>query len=490
MGEKKAQYTDQQLYDTNGQPQLADIRQDGIYNCYLVSSMGALAAQQPDRIRNAIRYQSDPNNPDAGVFHVTLHHPMRGPVDVPVTQADIEHNIQKSGGGTADNKKGSPIWASVMETAFAKLHDPDPQNKSIDDAYKVIGSETRGGSLHDAMFAFTGEIGHNLRYSNAPKGSSAPPGNNGEPSPFEVALKSNNVTRFNDADGAYAKVREALDADKAVTLSTRNADVNDGLMKHHAYIVTGIEQREKKDGTSEVWITLRNPYAHNNNKPEESKDTSKPSITVSLNKMLDNGVLGEFNLSPAPRLQLQQQSAPAPTPEQITPSQPAPGQSAPTQPAPIQPASSRPVADDITNDKHPGHERYQQALSTIERSPNIPPGTFTDERLRQAAANLAYASLAGEDRPQGGQNERLDRIDFVVFNKQRDGLIAGQGELGSPTAKLAFLPAEQDNATTLTQASEKVHDKLTQQLEQTQRLAQQQPTPMQDDPGPKGPRLS
>jgi hypothetical protein len=153
-----------------------------------------------------------------------------------------------------------------------------------------------------------------------------------------------------------------------------------------------------------------------------------------------------------------------------------------------------PVADalrvpDITDRNHPGHARYQQALDAIERSPNIPPGTFTGERLQQAAANLAYASLAGADRPQGGQNERLDRIDFVVFNKDRSGLIAGQGEMGHPTSKMALLPAAQDNATTLTQASQQVRDTMAQQQQQAQQWAQQPPAQTQDDQAPKGPRL-
>ena len=63
-------------------------------------------------------------------------------------------------------------------------------------------------------------------------------------------------------------------------------------------------------------------------------------------------------------------------------------------------------------------------------------------------------------RAQGGHGERLDRIDFVVFNQNRDGLIAGQGELGSPTAKLALLPSEQDNSMTLSMASQRVRDTL------------------------------
>ncbi len=127
------------------------------------------------------------------------------------------------------------------------------------------------------------------------------------------------------------------------------------------------------------------------------------------------------------------------------------------------------TTNDIRNPEHAGHARYQQALDAIERSPNIPPGTFTGDRLEQSAANLANASLAGAQRPQGGQNEALDRIDFVVFNTQRDGLVAGQGELGDPAAKLALLPAAQDNATSLTTASQQVND--TMQQTQAQAMA-------------------
>ena len=127
------------------------------------------------------------------------------------------------------------------------------------------------------------------------------------------------------------------------------------------------------------------------------------------------------------------------------------------------------TTNDIRNPEHVGHARYQQAIDAIERSPNIPPGTFTGDRLEQSAANLANASLAGAERPQGGQNEALDRIDFVVFNTQRDGLVAGQGDLGDPAAKLAFLPAAQDNATSLTTASQQVND--TMQQTQAQAMA-------------------
>jgi hypothetical protein len=208
-------YTDQQLYGANGHPQLIDIRQDDVYNCYLVSSMGGLAQQQPDRIRDAIRYEPDPNNSNEGVFHVTLHHPTRGAVDVPVTQTDIDDNVRREGGGTADNKKGSPIWPSVMETAFAKLHDPNPQGNNLDDAYQVIGNRKRGGSLHEAMFALTGDKGHNLRYNQSPTGHSGPPGSTSskdeERRSFNVKLYEKDVTRFTQTHISWVKCFFAKD---------------------------------------------------------------------------------------------------------------------------------------------------------------------------------------------------------------------------------------------------------------------------------------
>jgi hypothetical protein len=155
--------------------------------------------------------------------------------------------------------------------------------------------------------------------------------------------------------------------------------------------------------------------------------------------------------------------------------------------------TSRPEAvarNDIRDGRHPGNRLYCEALDAIACSPNIPKGTFSGERLEQAAANLVNASTAGGDRQQGGRNEVLDRIDFAVFNTRRDGLIAGQGELGNPMSKLAFLHSTQDNGTTLAAASQQVHDSLLRM--QTQSLGQfeQSLDRTQSQAGPSiGPRV-
>lgn len=131
---------------------------------------------------------------------------------------------------------------------------------------------------------------------------------------------------------------------------------------------------------------------------------------------------------------------------------------------------SESVAQDIRDGRHLGNRLYCEAIKAIECSPNIPSGTFKGERLEQAAANLVNVSIAGGDRQQGGRNEVLGSIDFAVFNKQQDGLIAGQGELGNPMSKLAYLNSAQDNSTTLTMASQQTYDTL--QRTQAQSLGQ------------------
>ncbi len=73
----------------------------------------------------------------------------------------------------------------------------------------------------------------------------------------------------------------------------------------------------------------------------------------------------------------------------------------------------------------PDGDVYRQALQGLQQSPNIPPGTFTSEQLPVIAANLAAASQNADVRSDaGGQNQRLERIDTVVFNNDRTALIA------------------------------------------------------------------
>jgi hypothetical protein len=73
----------------------------------------------------------------------------------------------------------------------------------------------------------------------------------------------------------------------------------------------------------------------------------------------------------------------------------------------------------ITDPSHPGHVRFQQAMDGIRSSPNIPPGTFTQEQLPQVAAAVAASSLSA--------NLPLRGIETVVLNSDKTALIAIEG---------------------------------------------------------------
>lgn len=487
---KERQYTAADLYAANGQPRASDVDQDLLYNCYFLAPMGALGEQQPERIRDAIRF-----NAETGDFTVTLYRPpnagerSQGRSDpiresIVVSQEDIHRNIRARGGGTADNnrERNGPLWPTVIEAGFAELYGRDAQGQvNLRRGYSTIGDPTGGGGLADGMYALTGESGRSLQIRNPDAPPMRPTGPDHvkptEPPPYRAPLQGAKL----ELDAVYSEVEQALAANRPVSMATQGRDVRDGLEESHAYMVVGVSRDPQ---SNEPRVTLRNPYGNNERADEGNQNigpgwsASNPEITVNLNRLVRDGSFAEFNIGPAPRTQAQRQGEPA---SGQTPS------TQPAQPEPRPPTPSPAEAPAITDRAHPAHERFHQALAAIERSPNIPAGALGGERLQQAAANLAYASLAGAQRPQGGQNERLERIDFAVFNNDRSGLIAVQGELGNPTAKLALLPAAQDSATSLAQASSQIHSALAQQQAQAHGGERTQPAPTQDDPTLKGP---
>jgi|GEM_PF-6878594 len=87
------------LYGASGEPQPEDIAQGQVGDCYLLSSLGALAARQPQAIQNAIHY-----NASDKTYTVTLYKPnAKGepePETVTVTQADIQDDQANQGVGS------------------------------------------------------------------------------------------------------------------------------------------------------------------------------------------------------------------------------------------------------------------------------------------------------------------------------------------------------------------------------------------------------
>lgn len=411
-----------------------------------------------------------------------------------------------------------------MPSKFATIEaDPARAAQLSAQAMAIIDGNLKAGP---ASIAAQYEIGHRARGYEQTVEDAIPPAVTTALDP-DLMQASDGKHYRRDAQGAWTHADQAATPTRALELELTRERLLPALEQHRtqladmptwqpptpqqqdranlrqAYLDSGLNPDIRPERFEAAYAALQRTRAEHGIGPENTSLTldRDASGKFSMDSPIQhlrydaNGVVRIAATTTPEQIAVAAREAHAPTPAQDTAAPAAreaetlrqPERSAPAQDAlPASPAQ----ATDIRDERHLGHTRYLQALDAIERSPNIPPGAFQDERLHQAAANLAWTSLAGGERAQGGQNERLERIDFAVLNTQRDGLIAGQGELGNPTAKLAFLPAAQDNATTLAQSSQQVHDSVRQQREQVQMPAQQAPAPTLDDPGSKGPRLA
>ncbi len=148
-------YDASSLYGAGG-PSANDIEQNSFGDCYYVATLGAVANENPNMIRNAISYDAKTQS-----FNVTLYDANGQPQVHNVTQAEIDANIAMGGGSRRDNGvAGAPIWPDVMEVAYAKQLDTNHAD-GLTEGYTDLGN---GGWPKDAMRAITGDEGHSVRY--------------------------------------------------------------------------------------------------------------------------------------------------------------------------------------------------------------------------------------------------------------------------------------------------------------------------------------
>jgi hypothetical protein len=502
MSKQERQYTAADLYGSDGRPHAADIDQDDIYNCYFLAPTGALGERQPDRIRDAIRF-----NPESGDFTVSLYRPPNederkagrtGPIpeSVTVSQEDIRYNIRREGGGTVDNnrERNGPLWPTVLEAGFAELYGRDSQGRvNLGSGYDMVGDPTRGGALSDGMYALTGEAGRNIRINGGPELVTTGPDHvkRSEPPPFRADARRHRL----ELDAAYTEVEQALATGRPVSMSTQGREVRDGLMESHGHMVVGVSRDPQ---SKEPLITLRNPYGTSQGVGEGNQnigagwDAKSPEITVSLDRLVRDGSFGEFNIGPEPRVQTQRQGAP----ESATPGQPAPASpasegpaSTPNAPAKEAPSQATPVPTptpvsmaDPRHPDHPDHRLYKQIETGVARIDAEKGRAFdaTSERLTMGA--FLDAKAAG-----------ITSADHIAINetgkRQPDGTqIAGGTLLFVVQGQDPSDPAARRAITDVGQAIERPVEQTLQKLEalnqqQAQLLSQQPSTPTQDDPG-------
>lgn len=492
MAKKERQFTDADLYGADGRPHAADIHQDRLFDCYFVAPMGALSEQQPDRIRDAIRF-----DPASGDFTVTLYRPpnaeekgkgQTGPIQesVVVSQEDIRRNITKGGGGTADNNndRSGPLWPTVLEAGFAELYGRNSKGEvNLEKGYRTIGDFTGGGSLADGVYALTGESGRSLQITSpdAPPLKATGPDHvkPSEPPPYRAPSPGAKLT----LDAAYTEVEQALAAGKPVSMATQGRDVPDGLEESHAYMVLSVSRDPK---TNEALVTLRNPYGKNERAQEGDHNIgtgwkdSNPVITVSLNQLVRYGSFAEFNIGPAPRVQAQPQAAP----EAATPGQPAPASPATLTPANGTPAPVAPTPLSLSDPRNPDcadHRLYKQLETCVARIDAEKGHTFDATSERMTIGALPDVKAAGITSP-----------DYVAINdtgkRQPDGTQIAAGTLlfvvqgqdpSDPAARRSVTDVAQVIERPVEQSLQKL-DAMNQQ--QAQGLPQTPNAPQQDEP--------
>ncbi len=124
----------------------------------------------------------------------------------------------------------------------------------------------------------------------------------------------------------------------------------------------------------------------------------------------------------------------------------------------------------------PEHAAVRQAMDALDRSPNIPADAFGADRQRVAAGVAVHAA---------GQQIAPDHI---VLNQQRTDLIAVQGNLSDPGARLSTpLPVAEAMRTDVQQASAKLD--TPQPVATAQNLVAQQDAPQQDAPQQEGAKV-
>ncbi|OMC37332.1 hypothetical protein A5740_04925 [Mycobacterium sp. GA-1841] len=230
----KRKWTDEDLFPHD--PTAADVQQDQIGDCYLDSTLGAVANANPQKIKDRIKYDDGTGNFDVTLWdgHEWKH--------ITVTQDDINTNIDKHGASRLDNgDPDAPLWPAVMESAYAKLKAP---GANMNDALDTIG---KGGQTKDALEAVTGNRGDTLVPADA----------------------------WRTGEHIDSRIAEALANHQPVTLST-SSDAGP-LVHNHAYIVESIS------GTgNNATVTLRNPW-------ESNPNGGGPLITIPMSVLMGSG---------------------------------------------------------------------------------------------------------------------------------------------------------------------------------------------------------
>ncbi|MBX9403253.1 hypothetical protein K4L06_18230 [Lysobacter sp. BMK333-48F3] len=201
-----------------------DIAQGGLNDCYVVAGIGAVAAKNPELVKNAVRDNGD------GTYTVTFYEKDNGFLGIPgffgggeykKVEIKVDGNFSdKSANGSGDfvNGKGekAEIWPKIVEKAYAQYKG----------GYDAIN---HGGNSAEIMSLLTGH----------------------------------DADQIDTDDYSFEDLKSDLDGGKAVVLGTPddfkgvNKDVatKHGLVDWHVYTVVGV-----KEENGQRYVEVYNPH--------------------------------------------------------------------------------------------------------------------------------------------------------------------------------------------------------------------------------------
>lgn len=186
-----------------------DINQGSTGDCYLLSTLSAVAKQKPGLLKDAITQKAD------GSWLVRFYGRDASGKAVPV-YIPVDRDLATRNGGLryARGATRGELWPSLVEKAFAKWKG----------GFDAIG---HGGVPSEVMKALTGrDAGWQMTKDSSP-------------------------------DDVFAKMKTTLAAKGLVVATTRTGAhyTNSGIVQSHAYTVLGVFE---KDGVK--YVQLRNPW--------------------------------------------------------------------------------------------------------------------------------------------------------------------------------------------------------------------------------------
>uniref|UniRef100_A0A671TLG9 Calpain 9 n=1 Tax=Sparus aurata TaxID=8175 RepID=A0A671TLG9_SPAAU len=229
-----------------------DICQGQLGDCWLLAAIASLTLKK-DTLARVVPHDQDFDRRYAGIFHFQFWQHNKW-LDIVVDDRLPSVRNQLIMLHSASNNE---FWSALLEKAYAKLHG----------SYESL----KGGSTMEAMEDFTGGVGENYETKNAP-------------------------------ENLFSIMKKALDRGSMMGCSIdisssaeSEAKTSTGLVKGHAYSITGMEQVNYR-GRPVQLIRVRNPWGQVEWNGPWSDDSREWSYVDSAdkNRILQNSDDGEF----------------------------------------------------------------------------------------------------------------------------------------------------------------------------------------------------